>query len=265
MDAQRASARCWHHRTEQTTELAGMEIAAYTVEAEAEETHWWFVGRRKLFADEIDRAGIPADARVLDVGTGTGSNLRMLRDARFTRVTGLDGSDQAIRFCAEKGFGFVRKGDICAMPFGDASFDFVLATDVIEHVADDGRAIAEIARVLETDGRALITVPAFQSLWGLQDRRAFHKRRYRLRPLVELLHAQGLTVERAYYFNYILFIPIWIARRLIDLVGLKADSENEFNTPWLNRALSLVFSLDVSTAGTLRVPFGVSILAIAKK
>jgi SAM-dependent methyltransferase len=242
-----------------------MEIAAYTAEAETEETHWWFVGRRKLFADEIERACIFPDARVLDVGAGTGANLRMLRASRFTRVTGLDDSDEAIRLCAAKGLGFVRKGDIRAMPFADASFDLVLATDVIEHVDDDGQAVAEIARVLVPGGRALITVPAFQSLWGLQDRQALHKRRYRLRPLLELLRSRGMQVECSYYFNYILFTPIWIARRLIDLFGVTLDSENKLNTPLLNRALSLVFFLDVSTARMLRVPFGVSILVMARK
>jgi SAM-dependent methyltransferase len=242
-----------------------MDIAAYAVEAESEETHWWFAGRRKLFADELKRAGVSAEARVLDVGTGTGSNLRMLRDLGFTRVTGLDASDEAIRFCAAKGLNIVRKGDICAMPFADASFDVILATDVIEHVDDDGRAASEIARVLAPHGRALITVPAFQSLWGLQDRKAQHKRRYRMRPLLRLLRSQGMQVERSYHFNYLLFVPIWTARRLIDLFGLTLDSEDQLNTPLLNRFLSLVFSLDVSTAPMLHVPFGVSILAVAKR
>ncbi len=246
-------------------EPAQMDIAAFAVEADSEETHWWFAGRRKLFAVELNRASVSLEARVLDVGTGTGSNLRMLRDLGFTRVTGLDASDEAIRFCAAKGLSVVRKGDICAMPFADESFDVVLATDVIEHVDDDGRAAAEIARVLAPNGRVLVTVPAFQSLWGLQDRKAHHKRRYRLQPLLELLRLQGMQVERSYYFNYLLFVPIWIARRLIDLFGLTFDSEDQLNTPMLNRILSFVFSLDVSTAPILRPPFGVSILAVGKK
>jgi hypothetical protein len=102
-------------------------------------------------------------------------------------------------------------------------------------------------------------------LWGLQDRQALHKRRYRLQPLLRLLRAQGLGVERSYYFNYILFIPIWIARRLIGLFNLNLDSENQVNSPFLNRLLSMVFWLDVSTARTLRIPFGVSIIAMATK
>jgi ubiquinone/menaquinone biosynthesis C-methylase UbiE len=147
-----------------------MEAETYTAEAAAEPTHWWFVGRRRLFGRELVRQAVAIDARVLDIGTSTGANLRMLRDLGFHQVTGLDKSDDAIRFCDEKGLGHVEKGDVCALPFPDSNFDLVLATDIIEHVDDDDRALMEIARVLKPGGRLLVTAPAFQSLWGLQDR-----------------------------------------------------------------------------------------------
>jgi SAM-dependent methyltransferase len=242
-----------------------MEAGTYAVEAEIEATHWWFAGRRRLFAREIERLGLSRAAAVLDIGTSTGTNLRLLKDLGFARVEGLDLSEEAIRFCREKGLGTVRRGDICAMPFADASFDFVLATDVIEHVDDDRVAIGEIARTLRRGGRALITVPAFPSLWGLQDRVARHKRRYRMRPLAERLASGGLVIESAYHTNFLLFAPIWVARRLIDLLGLKLDSEAQVNSPLLNRVLGAVFALDTALSPVLRPPFGVSILVVAAK
>ena len=108
-----------------------------------------------------------------------GTNLRLLQELGICRTArGLDLSDDAIRWCAEKGLGTVEKGDVCNLPFGEASFELVLATDIIEHVDDDLQAITEIRRVLAPGGTAIITVPAFQSLWGLQDDVAHHKRRY---------------------------------------------------------------------------------------
>jgi hypothetical protein len=74
-----------------------------------------------------------------------------------------------------------------------------------------------------------------------------------------------MRVDRAFYFNYLLFVPIWVARRVIDLFGMTLDSEGQVNTPLINRLLSLVFTVDVGTAGFLRLPFGVSILAMAGK
>jgi SAM-dependent methyltransferase len=151
------------------------------------------------------------------------------------------------------------------MPFEDGSFDFVIATDVIEHVENDSAALSELVRALKDEGKALIAVPAFPSLWGLQDVVAHHHRRYRMKQLLRQMRAAGLEPRRCYYFNYLLFIPIWIARRLIGLLGIKRDSEAEFNSSLLNRVLSVVFAFDVLTAPLLRPPFGVSILAIAQK
>lgn len=242
-----------------------MDAANFAVEAQVEEGHWWFAGRRKLFARELRRAGLNSDCRVLDVGTGTGGNLRMLRDLRARNVTGLDSHDLAIAYCESKGLGTVHRGDICALPFADGDFDFVISTDVIEHVDDDAAALRELARVLRAGGKALIAVPAFQSLWGLQDVVAHHKRRYRMRPLLERLRAAGFVPHRYYYFNYLLFAQIWLARRLIDLLSIKRDSEAEFNSPFLNRCLSAIFTIDILTAPLLRPPFGVSMLVIAER
>ncbi len=242
-----------------------MDVAAYAVEAEVQETHWWFIGRRRLFSREIAALELPEDAPVLDVGTSTGTNLRMLGELAFQRVVGLDRSDEAIRFCAEKRLAIVRRGDVCALPFEDASFELVLATDILEHVADDGLALCEIARVLKPGGRMLITVPAFDSLWGLQDEVAHHLRRYRLPPINSAVEAAGLRVVRCFYFNYLLFVPIWLARQILRMLDLKLASENQLNSPLLNRLLTYVFELDLRTAPWLTPPFGVSIFVLAEK
>jgi SAM-dependent methyltransferase len=138
----------------------------------------------------------------------------MLSDLGFKHVTGVDMSDDAIRFCAGKGLGHVEKGNVCSLPFDNVSFDVVLATDIIEHVDDDDRALAEIAGVLRPGGKVLIKVPAFRSLWGLQDEVAFHKRRYRMLPLLGQLKPVGLAPPRRYYFE------LYIVRS--DLAGASA-------------------------------------------
>jgi SAM-dependent methyltransferase len=242
-----------------------MDSDTYSVEAGIEATHWWFTGRRSLFTRELTVAGVPCSAATLDIGTSTGANLRLLRQLGFTRVEGLETSEAAIQFCCQKGLGPVRLGDVCAMPFADARFDLVLATDIIEHVRDDERALCEIARVLRPDGRLLLTVPAFPSLWGLQDRVAHHRRRYRRGPVIRRIRAAGLRPERIYHFNYLLFGPIWLARRVIDLLQINLASEAQVNSPLLNRLLQGIFALDIATAPRLRPPFGVSILVMAVK
>jgi SAM-dependent methyltransferase len=243
-----------------------LEQSVYEVDAEMEQHHWWYVGRRKLFARIIAELGIPTSAPTLDVGTSVGTNLRMLKQLAFADVTGLDYSEDAVRWCAEKGLGTVRRGDITQMPFDDGSFSLVLATDIIEHVDEDLRALSEVRRVLRPGAPALITVPAFPSLWGFQDEVALHKRRYRRDPLLALIKQAGLEVERHFHFNYLLFAPIWAGRQVLKLWTPKGvHSESQLNTPFVNRILSAVFDFDIATAQRLKPPFGVSILVVARR
>jgi len=242
-----------------------MDVATYAVEAAVEENHWWFAGRRRLFSDIIRGFDLPRGANILDVGTGTGSNLRLLRNLGFTQITGIDQSLEAIRFCADKGLGTVRLGDVCALPFPDKSFDLVLATDVIEHVEDDLSALRELHRILKPGQCLLLTVPAFPLLWGLQDEVSHHKRRYRLNQLLEKLDSIDLSSQRHFYFNYLLFLPILVCRQLMRILKIHVASEGQINTNWINRVLTLLFRFDVQTAPRLRPPIGVSALVIATR
>jgi SAM-dependent methyltransferase len=242
-----------------------VDVAAYAVEAAIEQDHWWFVGRRALFADIIKALDVSPEASILDVGTGTGANLRLLRELGFSRVTGVDQSPEAIRFCADKGLGNVRPGDICNLPLPDQSFDLILATDVIEHVDDDLSALRELHRLLRPRKSLLLTVPAFPILWGLQDEVSHHKRRYRLNQLLQRLHSVGLSPRQQFYFNYLLFLPILLARQTIRMLKVRVASEGQINTQMINWALTLLFRADVKTAPHLRPPFGVSALVVATR
>ncbi len=239
-----------------------MDSATYEVENQVENYHWWFVGRRALFRKIIEEFRFPLDAAILDIGTSTGTNLRMLKEMGFVSYQGLDMNDDAIRWCAEKGLGVVRKGDICEIPFPDGSFDLVLVTDIIEHVDDDKQALREVRRVLKSNGRALITVPAFESLWGLQDEVAHHKRRYRVSELEQKLKYVGLFPQELFYFNYLLFVPIWFVRQIIKLFRVRLKSENEINLGMINSVLRLVFLFDVLSSRRILPWFGVSILSL---
>jgi SAM-dependent methyltransferase len=242
-----------------------MEQNTYEIEARVEAEHWWFRGRRILFASELRTLSFPTTARTLDIGVGTGSNLRMLREEGYRNVTGIDLNQMAVKYCIAKGFTSVALGDATRLPFAERQFDIVLATDTIEHIDDDRKALFEIYRVLAPGGYAIIAVPAFPSLWGLQDDVAHHKRRYRIRDLKEKIRTSGLEIQKEYHFNYILFPSIWLARRVIDFLRLRRGSEAEFNSPLINRLLFWIFRFDVRTAAFLRPPFGVSIAVIAQK
>ena len=242
-----------------------MEDSVYEVEARVEAEHWWFRGRRLLFAKELRDLEIGVSARGLDIGTGTGSNLRMLRKQGYQNITGVDLNELAARYCLAKGFNSVLVGDANHLPFAESQFDLILATDTIEHIEDDQKSLEEIYRLLSPGGYAIVAVPAFPALWGLQDIVAQHKRRYRIGDLREKIRSCGLTIRKAYYFNYLLFVPIWVARRLIKMFRIRLASESQLTWPLLNRLLYAIFAFDVRTAPLLRPSFGVSIMVIAQK
>jgi SAM-dependent methyltransferase len=244
--------------------ISAMEALSHSAETEVEVDHWWFRGRRRLFGRILRHCGVAKDARILDAGSSSGSNLRLLRDQGYSNFVGLEISPHAIAMCQAKDLGPIERGDICAMPFADGSFDFVLATDIIEHVDRDDLALKEMLRVLKPGGYCLVTVPAFQSLWGHEDVKLHHKRRYRLRPLLERMRAAGLAPVESYYFNYLLFLPIWCVRRLARSQPPSQRNETQF-APFLNIVLSAIFALDTRTAPLLKPGFGVSVLVLARR
>ena len=238
-----------------------MERSVYAVEAAVEEGHWWFRGRRRLLRRALTRLSVERDARVIDVGSGTGANLRVLRELGFRRVCGVDSNPDAIRWCEAKGLGKVVRGDVCALPLRNEVADLVIAADILEHLDDDRQGLDEIRRVLRPGGAALITVPAFSALWGLQDVVSHHKRRYQAPELAAKLDSVGLTLCELHYFNYLLFLPIWSARQVIRVLRVRLQSENQVNSPLLNRVLAGIFAFDVATSPRLKPPFGVSLFA----
>lgn len=242
-----------------------MDNSVYEAEAMLEANHWWFIGRRALFRKEIARLMLEPQVQVLDVGCGTGANLRLLDTFDFAAVVGVDSSPIAQFHCHQKGLGPVYLGDIRDLPFEDKSFDLVLATDVLEHVGEDDAAVRQIHRVVKPGGHVLVTVPTFMCLWGFQDIVSQHKRRYRLNEISARLRAEGFEIRSRYYFNFLLFLPILTARKTMKWLKPRIDSEAQLNNRVLNWILLKILALDVACARVIRPPFGVSALIIAQR
>jgi len=242
-----------------------MNRETYEVEAAVQQTHWWFVGRRRLLMRLVREMEPRPSWRILEVGTGTGANLPVLASLNVRQVIGCDVSAEALRHAMGTAGLALARADACQLPFRSGAFDLVIAADVIEHLDDDDAALREFARVLAPGGRCLLMVPAFPSLWGPQDIVAHHRRRYRRPHLLALVAGAGLRLVSCFYFNFLLFVPIWMARRALMAARVEIDSENQLNTPWLNRLLTRIFCTDVDHASRLRAPFGVSLCLVGAK
>ncbi|MFS8086268.1 MAG: methyltransferase domain-containing protein, partial [Acidobacteriota bacterium] len=201
--------------------------------------------------------------RILDVGCGTGANLQMLSE--FGEAEGVDVSVEALEFCRARGLAKVKQGAAESLPYEDEAFDMVTALDVVEHLDDDIAGLKEMRRVLRPGGRAVLFVPAFMFLWGVQDDISHHRRRYTLPELKRKLREAGLTAERATYANLTFFAPILIGRLLMRLTGWRPASENNITIGALNGLLGRLFSAESWWFRRMSFPFGVSIVCVAKR
>lgn len=241
-----------------------MRKTPYDVEMEVERYHWWFVARRKLLKSLLSSINLSRDCVTVDIGCGTGSNLKTLESAGLS-VIGLDRSIYALFLVKSKLNLPLINADINELPIRPRSLGVIIAADIVEHLDNDMKGIRECYQALKKGGILILTVPAFNFLWGIQDVVTGHKRRYSRKEISNKLRRGGFEVLRSSYFNFFLFFPILLGRRLIRLLGLKLESENEINSPLINSLLRTIFSVEPYMLKFLSFPFGVSILCIAKK
>jgi SAM-dependent methyltransferase len=175
-----------------------------------EDRHWWFRSRRRVIWALIHRAGLQGSPRVLDAGCGTGRNLMEFQS--LGPAEGVDLSQQAVEFCRRRGLDGVRQGSIEELPYEDGRFGLLVATDVIEHLPDDGAALAELRRVAGADARLIITVPAYSWLWSQHDTSWHHYRRYTRPMLRERVRAHGWEPEVSTYFYSSMLPPVAAVR-----------------------------------------------------
>jgi SAM-dependent methyltransferase len=230
---------------------------------EVEDRHWWYRGRRTVLDGVIAGLGLPADARILDAGCGSGRN--MVELARQGTVTGIELSEPSVALARARGAGEVISGSVLELPFAEDSFELAVSLDVIEHLQDDLGALRELRRTVAPGGALLLTVPAYQWLWSGHDVINHHHRRYTRRSLRDVAERAGWRQVRTTYFNSLL-LPVAIVLRALDRLNTKTtESSLDLWVPpqplnsLLERPLAMEAAL-IRRGG--RIPAGLSLLAV---
>ena len=239
-----------------------MERVIYDQMAELDELHWWYRARRQVLEALIRRSGdLPPDARLLEVGCGTGHNLAML--ARFGQVDAIE-VDPAARAIAEKRLG--RPVSASRLPalkgIPRRHYDLIGAFDVIEHIDDDAASVKALAACLKPGGKLVIAVPAHRWMWSKHDELNHHKRRYSKRSLRRLIEGSPLKLESIGYFNSLLF-PVAVAARLAGKLTGRGGGGDTMPPKPLNWAFEKAFGAERYLAGRLPMPPGLSLFAVA--
>lgn len=230
-----------------------------------EQEHWFFRAKQNFVKPFLD--ALPSDQRstILEAGCGTGFNHLFLQN--YGRVTSVDLSLDALDFCRQRSLTRLVRGDLNRMCFKEASFDVVVALDVLYHAwIEDDAALADFNRVLKPKGKLLITDSAFSFLISRHDKSVMTRERYSVSNLKRKLKKAGFTVQKASYM-YTGIFPLLALVRLTQK-HLKPDEPkssvfripsvlNDFLIQWMKMESWLMRYIDL--------PFGSSLIIVAEK
>jgi SAM-dependent methyltransferase len=236
---------------------------AYTaVHIEEDRRHWYFAGRLVVLLGVFEAVLPPPPRRIVELGCGTGNVLQAL--GRFGEAIGIE-YDPDLRAVGVAAGLDIRPGALPDdIPVADGSADAVLLLDVIEHLDDDHAAVRTARRLLRPGGVLVLTVPAYAWMWSGHDVALGHRRRYTARAVRRLLGAAELGVLHAGYFNSALF-PAIAGVRLAKRVAGGGGHDLHRPAPAVNALLTWLFALERHVVLRPGLPFGTSVLAVARR
>jgi SAM-dependent methyltransferase len=233
---------------------------------DVETDHWWFKSRRKYLLDLLKDA--PKDSKILDIGSSSGIFLKDLEALGFKieNLFGIDISEIAINNCKANGItnAFVMDAQNITL---NETFDIIIASDCLEHLQEDTKAIKNWKSLLKMGGTMYIFVPAFMSLWSYHDEVNMHFRRYTNTELKSKLTAENLEIIKSSYWNFFLFLPVYLFRKMSAVFqkNKKGEADITIGNSFVNSTLLNLIVFENKLLKVVNFPFGVSTFCIAKR
>ena len=242
-----------------------MEISEYRTIFEQEDNHFFYIANHKIILSLIKSyLGQVSSLKILDAGCGTGLLTKKLE--RFGKVLGIDLSEEALKYARKRRIK-AKLGSINNLPFRDQAFDLVVSMDVIYHKAvQDTIALEQLKRVLKPNGLLILRVPANEWLRSSHDLQVHTRERYSLETLRTKLERAGFKIEKISYVQMLL-VPISLISLLWEklLTNKIAKTHLVILPNSLNRFIADILSLEVSILRKFNLPFGLGLIAVARK
>jgi SAM-dependent methyltransferase len=243
----------------------GFELTSYEELRRIEDGHFWFTARNRMVRWLVQRFA-PSARRALEIGCGTGYVLFALRDALpGARLAGSELHSFGLDHARQRHGQAIELFQMDARTSGlRNALDVVGAFDVLEHIPEDDRVLAEIHRMLKPGGVLIATVPQHRWLWSHFDEHAHHCRRYAVRELANKARLAGFRPKYETSFG-----SFTLPLMALDRLRAKATQQQvpSANVPSsLNAVLKIVFWLEelVRRVG-IPLPFGGSTVLVAEK
>ncbi|MBI5093277.1 MAG: class I SAM-dependent methyltransferase [Candidatus Hydrogenedentes bacterium] len=243
-----------------------MEVKEFETMYRVEDLHWWYVGLREILSAAW-REYVPArpDLRLLDVGCGTGANLRHF--APHAAAAGIDFTIEALRWCRKRGLSQLAAASAIDLPFGAGSFDVAISCNMLGHINVPGEVppLREIYRALRPGGVFLLNVAAYQWLCSSHDAAVHNTRRYTRAQTVQFVEAASFDVLHATYWNTALLPPAICVRLWRKFFSPGASDLADEPGAFENRVCGLALAVERQMLRWSTLPAGLSIFVVARK
>ncbi len=176
-------------------------------ESHAEHDHFIDAASRRNALGELKAFVKIPQPVILEIGSSSGFLLPLIRE-KFPQglVIGSDNFAEALVSRAKQDPSFpLLAFDVLKSPLASDCLDAIVLLDVLEHIKEDGQALAEVFRMLKPGGIAVIEVPAGPHLYGIYDEMLKHYRRYDLKTLRTQAERCGFKVLRASHLAFLLY------------------------------------------------------------
>lgn len=245
----------------------GFKAAYFNELARLEAGHFWFRARNRLIIWALGKYS-PSFRSFLEIGCGTGYVLSGIAKAfPQARLQGAELFTAGLEFAAARqpAINYMQM-DARKIPFDD-EFDVIGAFDVLEHIDDDERVLAQIHDALKMHGIVMLTVPQHAWLWSQLDDCACHVRRYSKQDLHVKVNRAGFEILRSTSFVSSLLPVMWLSRFALKCSSDEIDAMAELKiSPALNRMMDMVMNAEIYMIQRgIDFPVGGSRLVVARK
>jgi SAM-dependent methyltransferase len=153
--------------------------------------------------------------------------------------------------------------DILKNPFKKSICNTLIMLNVLEHVEDDDKALAEAYNMLENDGLLIIEVPAGKFLYDDYDRQLLHYRRYGLKEITNKLLKNGFTIVKKTHLGFFIF-PFFVVVKMINKILKNKNIVVKQTKITDNFFIKFLFYIEKKLEN-FSLPFGIRCVICAKK